>query len=99
MNICGTMAANLCGGSIKRGGKSFYGELKEDGTFYVLAVAECLPNAAAFHGVLSLPVFSNPLMHTKSSSVQRKLLIFCFPAPPLDVTLIFMPVMEILHDI
>lgn len=41
MNICGTMAANLSRDSIKGGGKSFYGELKEDGSFYVLAIA-CL---------------------------------------------------------
>lgn len=54
MNICGTMAGNLSGVSVKGGGKSFYGELKEDGTFYVLAIAECLPDAMAFHGVLSL---------------------------------------------
>lgn len=48
------MAANLSGDSIKGGGKSFYGELKEDGAFYVLAIAEWLPDAMAFHGVLSL---------------------------------------------
>lgn len=47
------MAANLSGDSIKGGGKSFYGELKEDGTFSVLAI-ECLPDAMPFHGVLSL---------------------------------------------
>ncbi len=54
MNICGTMASNLSGDSMKGGGKSFYGELKEDGTFYVLPISECLPDAMAFHGVLSL---------------------------------------------
>lgn len=54
MNICGTTAANLGGDSMKGGGKSFYGKLKEDGTFSVSAIAECLPDAMAFHGVLSL---------------------------------------------
>lgn len=48
MNICRSMAANLSGDFIKGGGKSFYGELNEDGTFYVSAIAECLPDAMAF---------------------------------------------------
>lgn len=53
MNICGTVAANLCRDSVKGGAKSFYGGLKEDGTFSVLAI-ECLADAMPFHGTLSL---------------------------------------------
>lgn len=65
MNICGTVAANLSGDSTKGGGKSFYGELKEERAFYVLATAEILPNAMTCHARLSLlnfQILSNKLI-------------------------------------
>ena len=59
------MAANLSGDSTKGGGKSFYGELKEERAFYVLATAEFLPDAMTFHAGLSLlnfQILSNKLV-------------------------------------
>lgn len=94
------MAANLSGHSLKGGGggKSFYGELKEDGTFYVLATAERLPDAMAFHGVLSLlnfqilPTLSKELIVASATAPD---LLFFQDRPQDFMTLIRKHVMEI----
>lgn len=99
MNICGTMAANVSGDSLKAGGKSFYGELNKDGSFSVLAI-ERWPDVMPFHGVLSLLNFQILWRSQKNSSSVQQMLLIAFVSwlSPLDViTLISEPMMEICH--
>jgi len=77
MNICGTMAANLSGDSVKWGRKIILWWIKGKTGHLMFWPLLCLPDAMAFHGVLSLLNFQILRHLSKNSVVQQKLLILC----------------------
>lgn len=78
------------------GGKSFYGELK--GGRDILCFGHCLPDAMAFHGVLSLLNFQilwHPSQKETHYCFDKSTQSFVFQAHPLDfMSLICGPVVE-----